>query len=109
MISSTTVFPYFQTGTPAADEFHNAVQDFGKAANIGVAMAQGWTTGKLMEKAGAALPEPPTTEPSFRACGASRTTPSAASPNRSPSTRAQATLGQLVSSEAADDSAAMTA
>ena len=62
MISSTTVFPYFQTGTPAADEFHSAVKSSGKAGNIGVAMAQGWTSGKLMEKAGVALPEPPTTE-----------------------------------------------
>ena len=62
LISSTTVFPYFQTGTPAADEFRTAVKTSGKAGNIGVAMAQGWTTGKLMEKAGAALPEPPTTE-----------------------------------------------
>lgn len=61
LIAASAIVPYFRTGTPGTDEFHAAVKQFGKTASISVGMVQGWTSGKLLERAGGHLPEPPTT------------------------------------------------
>lgn len=61
-VASSTVFPYFLTGTPASDEFQAAYTRYGKGLLRGVGIALGWTSGKLMERAAANLPEPPTRE-----------------------------------------------
>jgi branched-chain amino acid transport system substrate-binding protein len=60
--ASSHVFPYFQTGTPATDEFQAAFKAYGGGLSNGVGVAAGWTAGKLLEKAAARLPEPPTTQ-----------------------------------------------
>jgi branched-chain amino acid transport system substrate-binding protein len=56
------VFPYFQTGTPATDEFHDAMRRFGGSVPPGSGVANGWVAGKILEKAAARLAEPPTSE-----------------------------------------------
>lgn len=61
-VASTGVFPYFQSGTPATDEYQAAFKAFGGAVDQGVGAATGWTAGKLLERATASLPEPPTSE-----------------------------------------------
>ena len=61
MVSSMAVSPWFTTGTPATDEFRAALAAYGKGAQPYQAV-WGWVSGKLLEKAGANLPEPPTTE-----------------------------------------------
>jgi branched-chain amino acid transport system substrate-binding protein len=60
LIVASPVFPYFQSGTPATDDFQQAMRTYGASVPEGVARAQGWVAGKLLEKAGAALSEPPT-------------------------------------------------
>lgn len=65
-LAMSSVFPYFQTGTPATDEFQAAIAKFAPQLARGVGPATGWTTGKLFEKAAAAMPEPPTTEAILR-------------------------------------------
>ena len=60
-IGNTMVFPYFQSGTPATDEFQQAYREFGKGLTRGAGIAAGWVSGKLLERAAANLPEPPTT------------------------------------------------
>lgn len=61
IVATSNVFPYFQSGTPATDEFQEAMRTLGRGtAEAGVGLAQGWVAGKLLEKAGASLPEPPT-------------------------------------------------
>jgi branched-chain amino acid transport system substrate-binding protein len=60
--ASSNVFPYFQTGTPASDEFQAALRSYGGAVSLGIGTATGWTAGKLLEKATANLPEPPTSQ-----------------------------------------------
>jgi branched-chain amino acid transport system substrate-binding protein len=67
MVASTSVFPYFQSGTPATDEFQQAKRTFGEDLTLGVGTATGWTAGKLFERAGAQTLEPPTTEALLRA------------------------------------------
>ena len=62
MVGASINFPWFQTGTPATDEFHRALQTYGGAITLGPPVAQGWTVAKLFEKAGARMPEPPTSE-----------------------------------------------
>ena len=57
----TQVFPFFQSNTPATAEYQRAFRAYGKTTP-GLASAFGWTAGKLMEKAGARLTEPPTSE-----------------------------------------------
>jgi branched-chain amino acid transport system substrate-binding protein len=59
MISVSNVFPWFQTGTPATDEFQQALKTFGSGLENGVGLTEGWVAGKLLERAGATLPEPP--------------------------------------------------
>jgi branched-chain amino acid transport system substrate-binding protein len=56
-----STFPYFQSGTPATDEYQEAMRSFGQGALLGPGMAVGWVAGKLFEKAAGDLPEPPTT------------------------------------------------
>jgi branched-chain amino acid transport system substrate-binding protein len=54
------VFPWFQSGTPATDEYRNAMEVHGKGIPPGGGPPWGWTAGKLLETAAAQLPEPPT-------------------------------------------------
>ena len=58
--SSSNVFPYFQSGTPATDEFQQAFRRYGGGTPPRQGIAVGWTAGKLLEKAARQLPEPPT-------------------------------------------------
>jgi branched-chain amino acid transport system substrate-binding protein len=60
--ASSNVFPYFQSGTPASDEFQAALRSYSGAVSLGIGTATGWTAGKLLEKAAAKLPEPPTSQ-----------------------------------------------
>jgi branched-chain amino acid transport system substrate-binding protein len=60
LVGATPVAPWFQSGTPATDEFQGAVRKFGvKALTAGT--ITGWTSGKLFEKATTNLPEPAST------------------------------------------------
>jgi len=57
------VFPFFQSGTPATDEYREALRTHGGGRVLaGVGTTMGWVAGKLLEKVGAGLPEPPTSE-----------------------------------------------
>lgn len=58
----TNVFPWFQSGTAASDEYQRALQSYGKGLGNGVGLATGWAAGKLLEQAAAQLPEPPTSD-----------------------------------------------
>lgn len=66
LVGSSTVFPYFQSGTPATDEFQDAVRRYGAGTKPGIGTSIGWSAAKLLERAGAALPEPPTSEALLR-------------------------------------------
>ena len=66
LIGATNVFPFFQTGTPALDEFRQAVKAFARDGVRGWPTAAGWVSGKLFERAAADIPEPPTTEALLR-------------------------------------------
>ena len=61
-MSTSFVFPFFQTDTPATDEYQRAFQKYGEGVDVGNGPPVGWTAGKLLEKAARALPEPPTSE-----------------------------------------------
>lgn len=56
----SATFPWFQSGTPATDEFQAAMKRYGANLEPGVALTMGWVPGKLFEKATASLPEAPT-------------------------------------------------
>jgi branched-chain amino acid transport system substrate-binding protein len=60
------VFPWFQKGTPATDEFQEAIKTYGSSVAVGAAATVGWVSAKLFEKAGAAMPEPPTSDAVLR-------------------------------------------
>ena len=60
--ASSAVFPFMASGTAATDEFQRALQQFGKGLALGGATAYGWVAGKLLERAGPAISEPPTSE-----------------------------------------------
>ena len=60
LLSSSNVFPYFQSGTPATDEYQQAMRTYGTGVTPGVSVAMGWVAGKVIERAGTQLPEPPT-------------------------------------------------
>ena len=60
------VFAFFETGTPATDEFRRSMLSYGGKAPSSGGEATGWAAGKLMEKAGERLSEPPTTEALLR-------------------------------------------
>ena len=63
MAANTSLFPYFEDNTPATHEFQEAIRLVGgKGFPIGNGAPMGWVAGKLLEKAGAALSEPPTSE-----------------------------------------------
>ena len=62
IVALSHVFPYFQTGTPLTDEYAAAFKAYGGGLNNGVGLATGWTAGKLLEKAAARIPEPPTAQ-----------------------------------------------
>jgi len=61
MVSSMAVSPWFTTGTPSTDEYRAAMAAYGKGVPPYTA-TWGWVSGKLLEKAAANLPEPPTTK-----------------------------------------------
>ena len=57
-MTASTVFPYFQDGTPATDEYQVAAKRYGGGRFAqGNGPALGWTAGKLLERAAAQLPE----------------------------------------------------
>ena len=60
--SSTPTFPWFQSGTAATDEFQRALRDYGSNLEPNGALTLGWVAGKVLERAGADLPEPGTSE-----------------------------------------------
>jgi branched-chain amino acid transport system substrate-binding protein len=62
MIAGTLVFPWFETGKPAAEEYQAAMKKYGAGIPPGVPPATGWLAAKLFERAAANLPEPPTSE-----------------------------------------------
>ena len=62
MVAAHHTVPWFQSGTPATDEFQNAMRTLGAGLASGAGTTAGWTAGKLFERAGAHLPEPPTAE-----------------------------------------------
>ncbi|MEW6475813.1 MAG: ABC transporter substrate-binding protein [Actinomycetota bacterium] len=62
IVASTPVFPWFQTGTPATDEYQQAVKQFGQGLRPGVGGPTGWTSAKVFGKAAANMTEPPTSE-----------------------------------------------
>ena len=61
-LTAFRAFPYFQTGTPATDEFAGAMRTYGQNIPSGEGPAMGWVSGKLMEQVGPSLSEPPTSE-----------------------------------------------
>jgi branched-chain amino acid transport system substrate-binding protein len=62
-VAMSNVVPYFQTGTPATDEYQAALKAFGQGVSRGIqGPVVGWVAGKLLERAGAQLSEPPTSE-----------------------------------------------
>ena len=66
LLSSTAYFPWFQSGTPATDEFQAAFEAFGGGLILGAGTGEGWVAGKLLERAGSQLPEPPTRDALLR-------------------------------------------
>lgn len=59
MIAVSNVFPWFQTGTAASDEYQQAMKSHGAGLDPGLGPALGWVSAKLFERAAAAMPEPP--------------------------------------------------
>lgn len=62
LVTGSMVFSWFQSGSPAVDEYRQALRDHGSGMVSGVGSAMGWTVGKLLEKAAADLSEPPTSQ-----------------------------------------------
>ena len=60
MVALGLTFPYFQKGTPATDEFQEAVKQYAPGEVSEQGTSQGWASAKLLEKAAAQLGEPPT-------------------------------------------------
>jgi branched-chain amino acid transport system substrate-binding protein len=60
LVAGTVTFPYFQSGTPATDQYQKALVDYGNGLANGAGVATGWTAGKLLEKATQGLPDAPT-------------------------------------------------
>jgi branched-chain amino acid transport system substrate-binding protein len=59
-IAMANSFPWFQTNTPATDEFQQALKAFGGGMQVGGPTTHGWRAGKAFEKAAAQISEPPT-------------------------------------------------
>jgi branched-chain amino acid transport system substrate-binding protein len=62
LITGSMVFPYFQDTTPATQEFQAATNSYRANLATGIALATGWVSGKLLERAAGDLPEPPTSD-----------------------------------------------
>jgi branched-chain amino acid transport system substrate-binding protein len=62
MVVPTNVFPFFQSGTSATDEFRRVMGTYAPKEPLSLGSATGWVSAKLLEKAAANLPEPPTSE-----------------------------------------------
>lgn len=62
MIVTTPVFPDFQSGTPATDEFQTVMRNEGRDILVGASRAVGWVAAKLFERATVGLPDRPTSE-----------------------------------------------
>ena len=60
MVAGSQGFPWFQTGTPATDQYQAAIKRFGAKIAPSAAPALGWLAGKVFERAAANLPEPAT-------------------------------------------------
>lgn len=66
LIVPSNAFPYFQSGTPATDEFQRVLRHQKGNLALGVGTAVGWVSAKLFEKAARNMPEPPTAEAVLR-------------------------------------------
>ena len=64
LTTASPIAPYFQAGTPATDEFQAATRASGIASSngFGGGTMLAWAAGKLLEKAGARMTEPPTSD-----------------------------------------------
>jgi branched-chain amino acid transport system substrate-binding protein len=62
LTAGSPVFPFFQSGTPATDEWQRVMRTYGIKVSLGASAAFGWVSAKLFEKATANLSEPPTSE-----------------------------------------------
>ena len=62
MMTSSNVFPYYSSGTPATDEYRTVMQRFGAKIPPGIGSAIGWVAAKLFERAASNLPATPTAE-----------------------------------------------
>ena len=60
LVAGSQAFPWFQTGTPATDQYQAAMKRFGARIAPSAGPAVGWLAGKVFERAAANLPEPPT-------------------------------------------------
>ena len=60
MTSASPIAPYFRSGTPATDEFQNALKIDGAGLDRSGAVFSGWVAGKLFEKAGTKMAAPTT-------------------------------------------------
>ena len=66
MTASSSVFPYFQGGTPATDEYQQVMQRYGSKVAKGTSSALGWVSAKLLQRAATGLPDPTTPEAILR-------------------------------------------
>jgi branched-chain amino acid transport system substrate-binding protein len=62
IVGSSPTFPWFQTGTPATDEYQQAMKTVCANVPPGLGPSTGWTSGKLLERATRNLGEPATAE-----------------------------------------------
>ena len=62
LLAAVNVFPFFRTGTPETDKFQQALKTYGGKVPREMGPPIGWVSGKLLERAAAALSEPPTSE-----------------------------------------------
>jgi branched-chain amino acid transport system substrate-binding protein len=65
-VAGTNVFPSFQSGTPATDEYRQAWKTFTGGRPVGEGPPLGWTAGKVLQRAAADIGEPPTSEAILR-------------------------------------------
>ena len=65
-VAGISVFPYFEDNTPLSAQYQAAFKQYGQNIQPGGGVSIGWVAGKLMEKAAAQLPEPPTTDALLR-------------------------------------------
>ena len=61
LVTMANVFPYFEADTPATREFQAVLKQYGAGLGLSGMLSNGWVTGKILEKAAARMPEPPTT------------------------------------------------